>query len=135
MRLSKKAFVIVVLIAILLIGAVILALYMIRLNDYRSQIQNMQFSNIDIASIPDGTYTGESDANLVYVKVEVVVLDGTIVSIDLLRHEHGRGDSAEQIIDDIIEQQTIDVDAISGATSSSKVIRKAIENALNGNRE
>ena len=132
---SKKGFVIVVLIAVLLIGAAILTIYVKNLNDYRSQIQNMQFSNIDIASIPDGTYTGESDANLVYVKVEVVVLDGTIVSIDLLRHDHGRGDSAEQIIDDMIEQQKLDVDAISGATSSSKVIRKAIENALNGNRE
>ena len=135
MGLSKKGFVIVVLVAILLIGAVILAIYITNLNDYRSRIQNMQFSNIDIASIPDGTYTGESDANLVYAKVEVVVLDGTLVSIDLLRHDNGRGDSAEQIIDDMIEQQALDVDAISGATSSSKVIRKAIENALTGNRD
>jgi len=34
------------------------------------------------------------------------------------------------IVDSVIENQSLDVDAISGATYSSKVILKAIENAL-----
>lgn len=33
---------------------------------------------------------------------------------------------------EIIEEQKIDVDTISGATNSSTVIKKAVENALKG---
>jgi uncharacterized protein with FMN-binding domain len=33
-------------------------------------------------------------------------------------------------VDQIVSEQKIDVDAISGATNSSKVIKKAVENAL-----
>lgn len=39
---------------------------------------------------------------------------------------------AETIIDKIIDEQKIDVDAVSGATNSSTVIKKAVENALKG---
>lgn len=38
--------------------------------------------------------------------------------------------SAEKIIDKIVGEQKIDVDGISGATNSSNVIKKAVENAL-----
>ena len=39
----------------------------------------------------------------------------------------------EKLADDMVKQQSLNVDAVSGATNSSKVIRKAVENAL-GNR-
>ncbi len=42
----------------------------------------------------------------------------------------GRGSRAEVVVDRIIEEQKIDVDAVSGATNSSTVIKKAVENAL-----
>ena len=35
-------------------------------------------------------------------------------------------------LEKIIEEQKIDVDAVSGATNSSTVIKKAVENALKG---
>jgi uncharacterized protein with FMN-binding domain len=47
-----------------------------------------------------------------------------------LEHRHERGKTAEVITDSIIDEQKIDVDAISGATNSSTVIKKAVENAL-----
>ena len=40
------------------------------------------------------------------------------------------GEKAEEIIYEVINMQSIDVDTVSGATYSSKVILKAIENAL-----
>ena len=49
-----------------------------------------------------------------------------------MEHRHERGKAAEKVIEKIIEEQKIDVDAVSGATNSSTVIKKAVENALNG---
>ena len=42
----------------------------------------------------------------------------------------GRGKAAEVIVDKVVATQKIDVDAVSGATNSSNVIKKAIENAV-----
>ena len=50
--------------------------------------------------------------------------------IRILEHKNERGQAAETIVDQIVSEQKIDVDAISGATNSSKVIKKAVENAL-----
>lgn len=58
------------------------------------------------------------------------VQDGRIQSVTLLEHRHERGKAAEVILNDVVEQQKIDVDAVSGATNSSKVMKKAIENAI-----
>lgn len=44
----------------------------------------------------------------------------------------GIGKPAEAIVEDIVENQSIEVDAVSGATNSSRVIMKACENALRG---
>jgi len=54
-----------------------------------------------------------------------------ITEIELLEHKNGRGAAAESLPDEIIREQRIDVDAVSGATSSSKVIQEAIYKALN----
>ena len=59
-----------------------------------------------------------------------MTFDGVIVSINLLEHGNERGKRAEEIIGDVISEQKIDVDAISGATNSSNVIKKAIEKAI-----
>ena len=53
-----------------------------------------------------------------------------IEKIRILEHKNERGQVAETIVDQIVSEQKIDVDAISGATNSSKVIKKAVENAL-----
>ncbi len=66
----------------------------------------------------------------IYAKAEVKIKDGVIVSINLLEHRNERGKRAEKIINNIISEQRIDTDAISGATNSSNVIKKAVENAI-----
>ena len=55
--------------------------------------------------------------------MEVTVQDGVITNIDILEHKNGRGKSAEVVADRIMEEQKIDVDAVSGATNSSVVIK------------
>jgi len=62
--------------------------------------------------------------------VEVTVYGGRITEIKILEHKTERGQAAEAVIDQIISKQKVDVDAVSGATNSSMVLKKAVENAL-----
>lgn len=52
------------------------------------------------------------------------------MDIEILKHRNGKGKKAEVIIDDVIKEQSLLVDAVTGATISSRAIFKAIEDAL-----
>lgn len=132
MRISKKKIISVIFLLFLLIGLICGAVYLKNVADYKRAIGETTFDEIDIADVSDGIYIGEYDVNFIYAKVEVTVEDGEIVSINILEHRHERGKAAEKVIEKIIEEQKIDVDAVSGATNSSTVIKKAVENALKG---
>ncbi len=132
MRISKKKIISVIILLFSLIGLICGAVYLKNVADYKRAIGETTFDEIDIADVSDGTYIGEYDVNFIYAKVEVTVEDGEIVSINILEHRHERGKAAEKVIEKIIEEQKIDVDAVSGATNSSTVIKKAVENALKG---
>ncbi|MBO5209595.1 MAG: FMN-binding protein [Lachnospiraceae bacterium] len=104
--------------------------YFIDFMNYQQKIDSIEVSNIHIADMGDGTYEGEYDAGYIYAKVEVEVQGNKIVSVQLIEHRNERGEAAETIPGIVVEQQKTVVDAVSGATNSSKVIMKAIENAL-----
>jgi len=97
---------------------------------YQKVVSKIVITEIDVSNIPDGIYDGDYDVEYIYAKVEVTVKHGKITDIKILEHRNERGGPAEKITDDIINKQKIDVDAVSGATNSSKVIKKAVENAL-----
>lgn len=52
------------------------------------------------------------------------------MSIGILERKNGRGQPAETAAEQIVSQQRIDVDAVSGAANSGAVLKKAAENAL-----
>lgn len=99
---------------------------------YQNQVKSIVIHDIDLSGIADGIYIGECNVTFIYTKVAVTVKLGKIINIDILEHRNERGKPAERIINDILKQQRIDIDAVSGATNSGYVIKKAIENALNG---
>ncbi len=84
----------------------------------------------DFASLPDGTYRGSCDGGLVQATVDVLMAGGRMEKVTIVRHRCGKGKPAEAIVNDVVREQSLDVDAISGATRSSMVILKAIETAL-----
>lgn len=104
--------------------------YFIRVSLYQSGVRKLTYLEPDLTLIPDGAYTGEHDADYVGAKVQVVVEDGRITDITILEHKQERGKQAERVISAIVDEQRIDVDAVAGATNSSKVLKKAVENAL-----
>ena len=130
MRMSKKKVVLLVIMLLLLIGLVWGIIYLKSVSDYKQAVKETTFEEINISDIPDGVYIGEYDVNFIYAKVEVTVQNGEITNINILEHRHERGKAAEAIANKIVDEQKIDVDAISGATNSSAVIKKAVENAL-----
>lgn len=111
-------------------AALCLAVYLWRVAAYQRQVKGLAVNGVDLSLVADGTYMGSCDVGFIEAQVRVVVADGTITEIQLLKHKNGRGAPAERIPGDIIAQQRTDVDAVSGATNSSKVIEKAVENAL-----
>jgi uncharacterized protein with FMN-binding domain len=104
--------------------------YLISLYNYKKIVSEIDIKSVDLSNVHDGTYTGSCDAIFVGAEVEVTVKDKKITDIKLLNHKTEKGKPAEVIVDDVKNKQSLQVDAISGATNSSKVILKAIENAL-----
>jgi len=100
------------------------------LNEYQQEVAAISFSNPEISDVADGVYIGECNVGYIYVKVEVTISDGIISNIKLLEHRNERGKSGEKVITKILSDQKTNVEAISGATNSSNVIKKAVENAL-----
>lgn len=125
-----KKIILLVVIFLFLVGLISGAVYLKNVADYKRAIKETTFSEINISDVSDGVYIGEYDVKFIYAKVEVAVQKRKITDIHILEHRHERGKSAETIINKIIDEQKIDVDAISGATNSSTVIKKAVENAL-----
>ena len=130
MRMSKKKVALFAVMLLLLIGLVWGIIYLKSVADYKQAVKETTYEDIHISDIPDGVYVGEYDVDFIYAKVEVTVQNGEITNINILEHRHERGKTAEVITDSIVDEQKIDVDAISGATNSSTVIKKAVENAL-----
>jgi len=93
-------------------------------------LAEMSIDEIDLATLSDGIYKGDYAVFPVSVEVDVTISNHEIIAIDLIKHYNGQGKPAEVITQDVIAAQTLNVDVISGATYSSKIILKAIEVAL-----
>lgn len=79
----------------------------------------------------DGIYEGIYSWGPNKVKVKVSIERNKIVDIEILKHRAWKGKKAEQpIVKRIIEKQSTEVDAVSGATNSSHVIMNAVQEAI-----
>lgn len=130
MKIFKKKILLSLILLLFLGGLIWGILYLKDVADYKQTVKETAFEEINISHVSDGVYIGEYDVNFIYAKVEVTVKNGKITNINILEHRQERGKAAESITDKIVDEQKIDVDAIAGATNSSTVIKKAVENAL-----
>lgn len=125
-----KKMIIFIICVILLIGVIIGVKYLKAVNNYKKTTEQLNIKSVNLSEVKDGSYIGSYDAQFVAAKVEVKIKNHKIASIKLLEHKNGRGKKAEIIPKKVVKSQTLKVDTVSGATISSKVILKAIENAL-----
>lgn len=130
-EIEMKKYFLIGLLIIGIIGAEIGGDYFRTIKHYKETVSKAVVESINLQSIKDGVYIGEYDANVIAAKVSVEVENGKIIGVTLLQHKQERGEPAEVLTSEVVKQQSLDVDTITGATNSSKVILKAIENALN----
>lgn len=86
--------------------------------------------DVDLAQIADGVYHGEFGDFLVDVKLEVTVKDHQITKIEITEQRAGSGYEATETVERIIAAQSPKVDAVTGATGSSRCIMLAVQAAL-----
>lgn len=108
---------------VLLLGGTFFAIKSMKLPD-------VPIENVNLENVRDGSYLGEYTAGPVKAVVKVDVQANQIERIIIQQHQCGLGRKAEKIVDRILKKQTLYVDAISGATLSSKVILKAVQEGL-----
>lgn len=97
----------------------------------RNAVRDMEFQDVDLNQVADGEYRGEFGYGSNMYAVEVIVKDRKIVAIEVINNrdsEHAK--KAEGVIQKVIDAQSVQVDVVTGATTTSKAILKAIENAL-----
>jgi uncharacterized protein with FMN-binding domain len=94
------------------------------------QIKALDRSALELSRVADGVYNGRCETDLVKAEVRVTVSDGTIQDVEIVRHECGKGHPAEEIVKDMIKKNDVEVDAVTGATLSSEVIKAAVRTAL-----
>ncbi len=81
----------------------------------------------------DGVFVGTAKGHNAPIKVQVTVKDGKLTDIKVLEHKETPflGDVAfEKVIPHILKAQSIEVDAVAGASVSSKALMNAVKDAL-----
>lgn len=84
------------------------------------------------ATLKDGTYEGAAEGYNGDIKVSVVVQNGAVTDISIVEEKETPQylQRAKEIIQTIVNGQSLEVDGITGATYSSKGIQNAVYNAL-----
>ena len=97
--------------------------------------QQAEAENASAGTYQDGTYEGTGTGYKGDIKVEVVIENGKITSIEVTETSDDAAyfSKAEALTEDILDRQTTEgVDTVSGATFSSNGIIEAVEDALKG---
>jgi uncharacterized protein with FMN-binding domain len=94
-------------------------------------VRDLAVQDVDLQSVTDGSYPGSFAYGGFTYQVLTTVKDHTIVNIDIIQNKKSRhAAKAEAVIPLIVEHQSPNVDGISGASISSKALKKAVENSL-----
>lgn len=117
-----------VFVAILIVFVVVFIYFNQGLIKYRKMVIN----DVDLQKIEDGRYQGEFTGGRWKNKLEVTVKDHKIADINMVQASEMSGLKAigEEVFKKVEEEQSLQIDAVSGATVHTKAILKSIENAL-----
>jgi len=92
--------------------------------------RNLVVNDIKPENIPDGVYEGSFKGGRFSNSVEVIIKDHRIVDIKKIGSPTPTEKIYRQIYDKVMEKQSLAIDAVSGASITTKTSLKAIENAL-----
>lgn len=92
--------------------------------------QALDIGTVNLSTIADGEYIGACQNKILFAVVKVEIHNHKIIGIEVVEHKASYMEQAEQIAGAVCSEQSLEVDAISGATLTSDTVLKAIENAL-----
>lgn len=92
--------------------------------------QSLVIGTADLSTVADGEYIGVCQNKILFAVVKVEIKDHEITGIEVIAHKPSYMKQAEQIAGAVCAAQSLEVDAISGATLTSDTVLKAIENIL-----
>lgn len=135
-RILTAAFILTIVIHIVQVGGI--QVQKIILGTGGSTSQKVTVSDLNKtfqgATLKDGVFIGEADGYRPGLKVSVEVKNNTIVSIQILEQNEVNPRYYQKALDNIpqsiLDNQTTDVDTVSGATFTSTGIINAVNNAL-----
>lgn len=121
-----------VVIAVLVVGGAIGWSF---LSKEHREARNVPIAAIDFTKLNDGIYTGAYEGGMYKWRanqVKVTVASGKVEKIESSSSsEAGAGNTVQSsLYKKVIDAQSLQVDAISGATLTSKAYLKAVEDAL-----
>jgi uncharacterized protein with FMN-binding domain len=94
-------------------------------------VRSMPINHVDLSKEKDGDYRGDFSYGGFTYEVQVSVANHLIKDITVVKNRTTRhAKMAEGVVKSILGLQKNDIDAVSGATTTSKALLKAVENAL-----
>lgn len=98
--------------------------------NYHKKLKAAPLTDVDLSKVKDGTYQGSWDIKMWTSPVEVAVENHKISSIKITRNQYSMPESENELLKRVIDKQSLHVDAIAGATITTKAILKSTEAAL-----
>ena len=126
MKRGKKALLIAGIVVVALVGIMAIA----SLNGM-GYVRRMTVNPVDLSKIADGVYVGSFKKGRFSYSVEVAVRDHRIQAVKATDPRRATNLIIEQIFARIVQDQSVRVDTVSGASLTTKAVSKAAENALN----
>jgi uncharacterized protein with FMN-binding domain len=91
----------------------------------------LAISNVNTSTLSDGVYNGKYNGGRWSNELIVTVENHKITDIKVIKDVlFPKPEATQELINKVLDTQSIDVDVVSGATVTSKAYQKAIENAL-----
>jgi uncharacterized protein with FMN-binding domain len=88
-------------------------------------------NDVKLSAVKDGIYNGKYKNGRWTNEVNLTVKDHKITNIDLVKDVlFSKPEVTKELFNNVVKEQNINVDAISGSTITSKAYLKSIENAL-----
>jgi|GEM_PF-1195794 len=115
--------------------AVLAGAFVLFFNRGMGAVRATTVSDLDLSKVADGTYTGRYSRNRWGYTVVVTVKDGRIENIEITEciNAHIYQGLNQKMVGRVVEEQSLDIDTIGGASISTRAFLKAVDNALTGN--
>ncbi|MGI6358424.1 MAG: FMN-binding protein [Bacillota bacterium] len=113
----------------LLLAVMIVSTVTARMSEI-GELTRLAIDHIDLANVADGIYESNFGREVLSARLQVTVSNGQIAAISILEPGQGLGKAGQAMIDSILEKQSLQVDVVTGATATSKLMLKTVEEAL-----